>query len=121
MTPSVVFWQDTVFVGEPVSFQLTLIPLPGALLSLAFSSMHLHWDEHEPPLIVEHSEDEDSGSIVQLGNVDHLAPHPTDQDHPRTPIKAALRWPTGKARVFSGSIMSHSPAHFQVSELIGSK
>jgi hypothetical protein len=78
--------------------------------------MHLYWDEHEPPLVIEHSEDEDPCGIVQLGNVDRLAPSSTDQDTPRALVKAALRWRVHNARVFSGSITSHSPADLQVSK-----
>lgn len=114
--PSVVFWQDTVFVGEPASFQLTLTPLPGALLSLVFSSMHLYWDEHEPPLILEHSEDKNPSDSVQLGNVNRLVPGSTDQNIPRAPVEAALQWHAGNAKVFSGSITSYSPIDLQVSE-----
>jgi hypothetical protein len=78
--------------------------------------MHLYWDEHEPPLILEHSEDNNPGDIVQLGNVNRSAPGSTDQSIPHTPVKAALQWHTGNARVFSGSITSDSPADLQVSK-----
>lgn len=111
MTATVAFWQPEVFVGEPATFQLSLTPLPGALRGLTFTSVHLYWDEHEPPIVLNHSEECAIDSLVQLGELDPRADRSPES---RKELEASLRWDTGRSKTFAGSIIGYTPSELKV-------
>lgn len=113
MTASVAFWQSTVFVGEPASFQLVLTPLPGALRALVFTSLHLYWDEHEPPVVIDHSDECPADAVVQLGNLSSSTAIDTPIKKEQSPV-TSLRWEPNHPKTFAGSIETSVPAQLQV-------
>lgn len=115
---SIVFWQKSVSIGEPCSFQVVLTaPAEGAIQSLTFTSVQIFWDEHKPPIVVQHSADESAEACSRIDIGSHESSINSDVAATPTPtVQANLTWKSRGCKVFAGSIASLVPKELGVSK-----
>ena len=109
---STVFWQKTVYIGEPASFQLTLIPSE-ATTRLPLAELRIYYSEHLPPVIVQHPKISLESSYTSLGCFDVSSIDGTSA----VPIQADLRWTSGNPKTFAGHFTSSVITEFCVRSL----
>jgi hypothetical protein len=115
VVPSVLFWQNEVFVREPASFQLSLYSLPGGLQSLKLTSIQLYWNEHKRPVVIEHCDDSDIHSIIQVGDLySNSLSNASGAGTSDDAVKANLRWHETDPKVLAGAITSSVSAELKV-------
>ena len=97
-------------VGERVAFQVALTPPPYvSLASLPFVSSSLYFSHRSEPVVVYHSGSPADGMLqrVDVGNIQ-------SEGESSKNVEGVLRWNKGGTVVFSGTVVSETPATLKV-------